>query len=302
MGGLQSRQSSAAKAVPHEEHTMALYGIAEREIKWMQHRCIRTMENNFMIKTLKKYRFLLSRLIKRDFIQKYKKTTFGVLWSVLNPLFEFFTLMLIFQNMFGRDTPHFTTYLIIGVLIYSFYTNATTQGMQSFLFNSSIINKIKLPIWLFPLSKNISAGLNFLITCLVMVLFMFIDNITFTWNLLFLLYPFVLLFFFNLGVSMILATMFVFFKDTSYLYNIFNRLLYFCCAIFWTVDRFPENAQKYLMINPVYDFILYTRTVIIDGVIPGMDLHLILLGYTLAVTLIGLLVYNCNKKKFIFYL
>ncbi len=255
-----------------------------------------------MIKTLKKYRFLLSRLIKRDFIQKYKKTTFGVLWSVLNPLFEFFTLMLIFQNMFGRDTPHFTTYLIIGVLIYSYYTNATTQGMQSFLFNSSIINKIKLPTWLFPLSKNISAGLNFLITCLVMVFFMFIDNITFTWNLLFLLYPFVLLFFFNLGVSMILATMFVFFKDTSYLYNIFNRLLYFCCAIFWTVDRFPENAQKYLMINPVYDFILYTRTVIIDGMLPGMELHLILLGYTLAVTLIGLLVYNCNKKKFIFYL
>ncbi len=255
-----------------------------------------------MIKTLQKYRFLLSRLVKRDFIQKYKKTTFGVLWSILNPLCEFFILMMVFQNMFGRDTPHFTTYLMLGVLIYSYYTNATTQGMQSLLFNGNIINKIKLPMWLFPLSKNISAALNFLITGLVVIVFMVIDNIAFTWNLLLLLYPFVLLFFFNLGFSMILASLFVFFKDTSYLYGIFNRLLYFCCAIFWTVDRFPENARNLLMLNPVYDFILYARTVVIEAQIPGMELHLLLLGYTVAVFVLGLIVYNCNKNKFIFYL
>ncbi len=255
-----------------------------------------------MIKTMKKYRFLLSRLIKRDFIQKYKKTTFGVLWSVLNPLCEFFTLMLVFQNMFGRDTPHFTTYLILGVLIYSYYTNATTQGMQSLLYNGSIINKIKLPTWLFPLSKNISATLNFLITGLVVIVFMVIDNITFTWKLVFLLYPFILLFFFNMGLSLILSSMYVFFKDTSYFYGIFNRLLYFCCAIFWTVDRFPENARQFLKINPIYDFIYYARTVVIDAQIPSMGMHLLLLGYTLVVFVIGLIVYNCNKKKFIFYL
>ncbi len=255
-----------------------------------------------MIRTIKKYRFLLSRLVKRDFIQKYKKTTFGVIWSILNPLCEFFTLMLIFQNMFGRDTPHFTTYLILGVLLYSYYTNATTQGMQSILFNGNIINKIKMPVWLFPLSKNLSALLNFLITCIVVVVFLFIDNITPTWNMLLLFYPVILMFFFNMGVSLILSSMYVFFKDTSYLYGIFNRLLYFCCAIFWTADRFPEDAQRLLLINPVYDFILYARTVVIEGVVPSMELHMILLAYTAAAFIAGLIIYNCNKKKFIFYL
>lgn len=255
-----------------------------------------------MVKTLKKYRFLLSRLVKRDFIQKYKKNTFGVIWSVLNPLCEFLILMLVFRHMFGRDTPHFTTYLMIGVLFYNFYSNATTQGMQSLLNNSAIMNKIKLPTWLFPLSKNISATINFLITCVVLVIFMFIDHITFTWKLALLIYPVVLMFFFNMGLSLILASLFVFFKDTSHIYHIFNRLLYYCCAIFWTVDRFPEHLREMLKINPVYDFILYARTVIIDAQIPGMDVHLLMLGYTVAVFVLGLIVYNCNKNKFIFYL
>lgn len=255
-----------------------------------------------MIKALKDYRFLLSRLIKRDFIQKYKKTALGIIWSVMNPLCELMILMLVFKNIFGRDTPYYTTYVIIGILTFNYYTNATTQGMGSLLSNSGIINKIKLPTWLFPVSKNISATMDFLITCVVMVLFILLDHIAITWKMLLLVYPYVLMFFFNLGVSLILSCLYVFFKDTSYLFHIFNRLLYYCCAIFWTVERFPEKGQALLKFNPVYDFIFYTRTIIIDGNIPGMDIHLIMLAYTVVALVIGLVVYHLNKNKFIFYI
>lgn len=255
-----------------------------------------------MIKALKDYRFLLSRLVKRDFIQKYKKTALGIIWSVMNPLCELMILMLVFKNIFGRDTPYYTTYVIIGILTYNYYSNATTQGMESLLHNSGIINKIKLPTWLFPLSKNISATMNFLITCVVMVLFILLDHITITWKILLLVYPYVLMFFFNLGVSLILSSIYVFFKDTSYLFHIFNRLLYYCCAIFWTVEHFPEKGQALLKFNPIYDFIFYTRTIIIDGQIPGLDIHLIMLAYTVAAVISGMIVFHFNKKKFIFYI
>lgn len=255
-----------------------------------------------MITTLKKYRFLLSRLVRRDFIQKYKKTAFGILWSIFNPLCEFFILMLVFKNIFGRDTPHYTSYVIIGVLIYNYYTNATIQGMESLLYNANIMNKIKLPTWLFPLSKNISATLNFFITCIVMIVFMIVDHVAFTWKLTLLIYPIILLFFFNLGISFVLSSIYVFFKDVSYFYHIFNKLLYYCCAIFWTVDRFSESARHFMIVNPVYDFILYVRTIIIDGQIPSIELHLILLAYSVLLFGIGLIIYHCNKNKFIFYL
>lgn len=255
-----------------------------------------------MIKTLKEYRFLLSRLVKRDFIQKYKKTAFGIIWSILNPLCELFILTFVFKNVFGRNTQHFTIYVMIGILMFNYYSNATTHGMESFLNNAGIINKIKLPVWLFPLSKNISAAINFLITCIAMAVFILLDNIVLTWKLLLLAYPFVLMFFFNLGVSLILASLYIFFKDMAYFYQLFNRMLYYCCAIFWTIERFPEQAKPFLRCNPVYDFILYGRTVILDGNIPDLQLHLILLAYTVGMLIVGIIVYNCNKKKFIFYL
>ncbi len=255
-----------------------------------------------MFKTLYQYRYLFSRLVQRDFIQRYKKTALGVLWSVLSPLCEFAILMFIFKNLFGRNTPHYTIYMFIGVLSYSYYSSATTNGMQSFLSNAGIMHKIKLPNWLFPLSKNVSAALNFLITCVIMIVFMVVDKLVPTPAILTLLYIFPLFFLFNVGVSLILASLYVFFKDVQYLYHIFNRLLYFCCAIFWTTDHMSDSFKQALLFNPVYDFILFGRTAIIDGVVPPLYLHLILLGYTAAVLLIGILVYRCNRNKFIFYL
>lgn len=183
-----------------------------------------------MIKTLKQHQFLFRELVKRDFRQKYKKTTLGFIWSILNPLAEFLVLMLIFKNLFSRNTPHYTIYMLVGILTYSYYSNASQTGMQSFLGNAGIIQKIKVPTWIFPLSKNVSALFNFFITLILLIPFMIYDHMGFTWKLVFLIYPIILMFFFNLGVSMILASLYVFFKDIQYFYNIFCRLLYFCCA------------------------------------------------------------------------
>jgi ABC-2 type transport system permease protein len=211
-------------------------------------------------------------------------------------------LMLIFKNLFGRDTPHYTIYMLVGILNYTYFSNATTSGMQSFLNNAGIIQKIKLPIWIFPLSKNVSALINFFITLVLLVLFMFIDHIVFTWKLIFLVIPIVLLFIMNYGISLILASMYIFFKDVQYFYHIFCRLLYFCCAIFWYDTSLSETGQKLLRLNPIYDFITYYRSIIISAQIPSLSTHLILLGYSVAFLLIGMLVYNRNKNKFVFYL
>lgn len=129
-----------------------------------------------MIKTLKQHQFLFRELVKRDFRQKYKKTTLGVIWSILNPLAEFLVLMLIFKNIFSRNTPHYTIYMLVGILNYTYFNNATHTGMQSFLNNAGIIQKIKVPTWIFPLSKNVSALFNFFITLVLLIPFMIYDH------------------------------------------------------------------------------------------------------------------------------
>ena len=255
-----------------------------------------------MIKTLKQHQFLFRELVKRDFRQKYKKTTLGFIWSILNPLAEFLVLMLIFKNLFSRNTPHYTIYMLVGILTYSYYSNASQTGMQSFLGNAGIIQKIKVPTWIFPLSKNVSALFNFFFTLFLLIPFMIYDHMGFTWKLGFLIYPIILMFFFNLGVSMILASLYVFFKDIQYFYSIFCRLLYFCCAVFWYDTSMSETAQKILHINPIYAFIYYSRMVIIHQQNPTLYDNLVLLGYTILFLGLGILIYSCNKGKFVYYL
>ena len=106
----------------------------------------------------------------------------------------------------------------------------------------------------------------------------------------------------NYGISLILASLYVFFKDVQYFYSIFCRLLYFCCAVFWYDTSLSEQGQKMLHINPVYDFISYSRSIIIHAQIPSLIDHLVLIAYTVAMLLIGFLVYHYNKEKFVFYL
>ena len=255
-----------------------------------------------MIKTLKHHQFLFRELVKRDFRQKYKKTTLGFIWSILNPLAAFLVFMLIFKNLFSRNTPHYTIYMLVGILTYSYYSNASQTGMQSFLGNAGIIQKIKVPTWIFPLSKNVSALFNFFITLILLIPFMIYDHMGFTWKLVFLIYPIILMFFFNLGVSMILASLYVFFKDIQYFYNIFCRLLYFCCAVFWYDTSMSETAQKILHINPIYDFIYYSRMVFFFFFFFLLFVHLVLLGYTILFLGLGILIYRCNKDKLVYYL
>ncbi len=255
-----------------------------------------------LIKTLIQSRYLFTQLVKRDFRQKYKKTTLGLLWSALNPLCEFAIMMLIFRNLFGRDTPHYTIYLLTGVLVYGMFSSATHGGMTAILSNSGIITKINVPKWFFVLSKNVACLVDFGITFLILIVFMVLDDIAFTWKFVFLLIPLGCLILFNLGVSMILSTMYVFFKDTQYLYNIFCRLLNYLSAIFWQVSILPEQYRDLLKINPLYDYIVYFRSIIIDGMIPSLTDHLICIGYAAVFFLAGCITYKLNNKKFIYYL
>lgn len=255
-----------------------------------------------MIKTAKKYGFLFRKLVQRDFIRKYKKTTLGVIWSILSPLCEFLTLKFIFEDVYGRDSDHYGIYILCGILVFSFYRESTNSGMTALLANAGILQKIKLPSWIFPLSKNVSSCINFLIECSLLCVFCIVEKTPLSWNLLALIFPMVMMMIGFFGFSMLLATLYVFFKDTQYIMSIFNRLLYFCSGVFWTVDRLPEPYNKLLIYNPMYDFIRYFRSVIIDATIPTLQVHLILAAYSFGFLIIGLIVYSCNRNKFVFYL
>ncbi len=255
-----------------------------------------------MREKLERYRFLFEELVKRDFKKKYKGTVLGMAWSVLNPLLTLLVMKLVFTYFFGRDVPHYSIYIFSGNIIYMYFSDATSQGMTSLVSNASIISKVTVPKQLFILAKNAQTFINFCLTVLVYFIYCLFDRITFTWKFLLLLYPIVLMPLLNFGVGMILSALYVFFRDMTYLWNVCLRLIMYLSAIFYTIDRFPEAAQKAFLLNPLYLFIRYFRMIVIDSQIPGIGLHLLMLFDVFVVMCIGLRMYRKYNTEFLYYI
>ena len=254
-----------------------------------------------MLKKLSKYQFLIEELVKRDFKKKYKRTVLGMLWSILSPLLTLLVMMLVFTQFFGRGTPHYVIYVFAGNIVYTYFSEATTQGMSSLMGNSHIFTKVNVPKYLFLLSKNVQTLINFGLTLIVFFAFCIFDHITFTWKFVFLLYPIVMLMLFNIGVGLILSALFVFFRDIQYLWSVFTLLLMYMSAIFYTIDSYSYTVQCAFLVNPLYLFIRYFRKIVIEATIPTIWYHLLMLADVVIVVGIGALIYKKNNTKFLYY-
>ncbi len=254
-----------------------------------------------MLKKYKMHQFLFEELVKRDFKKKYKGTVLGMLWSILSPLFMLLVMKLVFTQFFGQHTPHYTTYLFCGNLVFAFFNESTSQGMSSLTGNAGIFTKVNVPKYLFLMSKNVQCLINFGLTLCVFFLFCIIDHITFTWKFFFLLYPIVGLVFFNIGIGLILSAMYVFFRDIQYLWSIFTQLLMYMSAIFYTIDRYTAQVQNMFLINPVYLFIRYFRKVVIEATIPSPQFHLLMAADVLIALGIGAWMYKKYNTRFLYY-
>ena len=167
-------------------------------------------------------------------------------------------MRLVFTHFFGRHIEHYTTFLFCGNLVYTYFNESTSQGMMSLMGNASIFTKVNVPKYLFLFSKNVQTLINFGITLCVFFAFCIIDNITFTWKLILLVYPIVLLLLFNIGVGLILSALFVFFRDIQYLWTVFLQLLMYMSAIFYyyrhlrAYDPEPVPAEPHVPLYPLF--------------------------------------------------
>lgn len=254
-----------------------------------------------MFEKIKQYQFLLEELAKRDFKKKYKRTILGMFWSILSPLLTLLVMRTVFTQFFGHTVPYYTTYLFAGNLVFSYFNQSTNSGMIALMSNQSIYSKVPIPKYVFVLANNVSSFLNFILTFLVFLIFAAMDGITFTWSFLLLLYPIITLLIFNIGVGYILSALYVFFRDMQYLYSVVTLMLMYLSAIFYQVERFPADAQRLFLLNPVYVYIKFFRVIVIDGNIPSVQFCLLPIAWAAVALFIGIIIYKKNDQRFMYY-
>jgi len=254
-----------------------------------------------MFSQLQKHKFLFEELVKRDFKKKYKRTILGMGWSMLMPLLTLLVMKIVFEQFFGRNMNHYTTYLFCGNLLFSWFSESTNHGMMSLFNNSGIFTKVNVPKYLFLVAGSIQTLINFALTLIVFFFFCWLDDIQFTWRFVMLIYPIFTMMLFSIGIGLILSAFFMFFRDIEYLWRVFLLLLMYGSAIFYPIDGFSQKMQLMFACNPVYRHIAYFREIVLKGSIPSVETHLVLAGVAVLAVLIGALIYKNNNTKFLYY-
>ena len=246
------------------------------------------------------YKFVFTELVKRDFKKKYKRSILGIFWSMLAPLCTLLIINFVFKHVWGRTQENYFIYLFSGWMIFQFYSDATNGAMNSLMANAGIFSKVKVPKYMFLFSRVTSSSINFFLVLIIYMTAVIVNGLPITWKFITLIYPIACMFLLILGVGLILSALFVFFRDIQYLYGVFTTALMYATPIFYTVDIMGDKAWVFKM-NPLYYYATYFRSVVIDGVIPTLEFHCIMLGISLLLFGIGCWMYKKYNYKFLYY-
>lgn len=253
--------------------------------------------------SIKKYKFLMQQLVSRDFKVKYKRSTLGIVWSLLYPVLMMAVMAIVFSNVFKFSTPgvNYLAYLMIGLTYFNYFSEASNLAMSSVVANFSLINKVYIPKYIFPLSKCLFVGINFLLTLIPLYGVILLTGTGINgWHLL-LPYSFVCLFLFTVGMGFILSAVSVFLRDMFYIYGIIITVWTYLTPIMYDIKMLNPSFAFILKFNPLYQFINFARTIILYGNCPTFGQFAGCGISALVVFIIGVVVFKKNQDKFIYY-
>lgn len=249
-----------------------------------------------------KYRHLVSNLITRDLKVKYRRSMLGFLWSILNPLLMALVINAVFQNLFRFDIDYFIVYYLTGSLIFNFMTEATTSSLVSVLNAASLIKKVYIPKYIFPLEKCLFAFVNMLFSSVAVIIVIFIQRMPLHLTALLFFFPMVCAFVFSLGLSLMLSSVNVFFRDIGHLYSVWTTAWMYLTPIIYPVSILPDGLMTVMRLNPMYYYVSYFRDVVMYGIVPDVQTHLICIIYALLFFVFGLCVFKKQQDRFILYI
>ena len=254
------------------------------------------------IATVKRFRHLLILMVKRDFITRYRRSVLGILWSMLNPLFTMIILVIVFSFLFRFDIPNFAVYVLSGQIIFGLFSESTNQAMNSIISNAGVIKKMYVPKYVFPVSRVLSAAVNFGFAFIAFLLVVLVTRAPLYWTIMLVPIPVLYTFMFALGFGMLLSSMAVFFRDLQHLYAVTLTAWMFFTPIIYPVSILPERVYHLMHLNPLFHFVSYFRALALDGTVPGLWENVICLGFALFALGAGIYATLAYKDKYILYI
>lgn len=222
-----------------------------------------------------------------DFKLRYNNSILGYLWTLIKPLLLFGILFVVFSFFMRFPVQNYALHLLAGVILWNFFTEATSISLQSFVNKAALITKIFFPRYLIVLAATTTSLLTLLLNMLIFFIFLVYSGVGFHWaNLLLPLYL-VLLYLFTLGLSFILSALFVRFRDLSHIWEVLLQIGFWLTPIIYTVSVIPEKYHFWIMLNPIAQVIEATRKIFVLNEIMSVGFHLQLIVVCLLTFFVG---------------
>lgn len=264
----------------------------------------------------KKNWILLKELVKTDFKLRYQESAIGYLWSILRPLLLFAVMYLVFIRFlrFGQGTPHFAVAMLLGTVVWGFFGEATNRSLFSIVSRGGLLRKINFPKTLVILSEVIGALINFGINLVVVLIFILANGVGISWQIVFIIPLTIELLLVTMGVSFILATVYVSFRDIAQIWEVVMQAGFYATPIIYPISMLLTKGKdiaalaKYVLINPLAQIIQDFRSVMIVDKTQtyqttlqfsgSLIITLIPILLSLALFIFGLMLFNKKSARF----
>lgn len=256
---------------------------------------------------LSKDRYILQQLVTKDFKLRYRRSVLGVVWSVLNPLLMMIIMSFVFQYFLRSNLEHYSLYLIVGNITFALMNDATNGGLRSIIDASSLLKKVKVDRWVFPVQKVFSAAVNFAFSLIAVAIVMVFDGVMPTIHVLWFVAGLVLVMLFSIGIGLFIGALAVFFRDMIHLWSVVLTAWTYLTPIFWDLSLLTNSNAPRIVVwivkaNPMYNYLEIMRSAFVYQNNPSVTVLLLAAIWAVIALVIGIAVFKKTEHKFILYI
>lgn len=247
---------------------------------------------------LQHFKDLVRLLVGLSLTVRYKRSLLGVTWALLNPLLHMLVLTVAFSTLFVDRLPRYPVYVMVGLMVFDFFRQTTTFAVNQLTWGTGLLGRVYLPAAVFPLSAVGTSVVHFGLTLLPLMAIMILLKNPFSWALLFLPVPLVLLSLLSLGFGLLLAALAISFNDLVNMWDVLLRAWYFLTPIMYPEAIIPVKVRWLLAANPLHHLLVCLRDPIYLGNFP--DLHHVLVAtiWSVSVALVGWWFFSLRRFEF----
>lgn len=254
-------------------------------------------------------RILIRELVITDFKLRYQGSLLGYAWSLLKPLLLFLIMFTVFGLMIKiGSVEHYSVYLLLGIVLWTFFNESTSQGMNSIINRGDIIRKIKFPKYILVLSATISSLINLILNMTIVVILMIFNGIDINISSLTIAIFIIEIYILSLGLSLFLSSLNVRYRDTNHIWEILMQAGFYLTPVLYPLSLVLDQNQffaKILLMNPVAQAIQDSRyylithdTKTINNVFDNHAYYLIPYIIVIIILITGIIYFKKKSKYF----